>query len=220
MFTFEHNSPVITIATGLDNPSRNSKTGAMVQMHTIRDDMNPIEANVTGADEAICGTCPLRGEAGKRRTCYVNLAHGPYSIYRHMHKSKPLNPKQLYNQAIRWGAYGDPTFISIDKMADACKIARMWTGYSHLWRTCDPDYRKFLMASVETTEDYHLAKEAGWRTFRIRHVADPILPRESMCPASDEAGKKLTCITCGRCNGASPKKDITIIVHGQGRKYL
>lgn len=220
MFTLEHNSPVITVITGLEHPSRNMKTGAMLQSWIIRDDMNPIHANVTGADEAICGQCPFRGIAGKQRACYVNLGRAPMQIYKRLEASKPLDMKQLYNRDMRFGAYGDPVFISLPVMADAAKRLRMWTGYTHSWQTCDPDYKKYLMASVETEEGYHLAKEAGWRTFRVRQEGQPILQGESMCPASDEAGKKLQCITCGRCNGTqSKKRDVVIIAHGQGRKY-
>jgi hypothetical protein len=220
MYTFEHKSPIITVVTGFEQPSRNMKTGPMLQFWTIRDDMNPIEASVSGADEDICGTCPLRGVAGKQRACYVNLSRAPYQVYKGLANSKPLDFKKLYNQDLRFGAYGDPAFISLHLMADAAKRSRMWTGYTHQWRTCDPDYRRFLMASVETEQEYHLAKEQGWRTFRVRRESDSILPRETMCPASDEAGKRLNCRTCGRCNGMSSKRDITIIGHGQGKKYL
>ena len=220
MFTLEHNSPVITVITGFENPSRNFKTGPMLQTWTIRDDMNPIEANVTGADEVICGQCPFRGVGGKKRACYVNLARGPLIIHRTLSKSKPVDMKMFYNRDMRLGAYGDPSFISLPILHDVTKRLRMWTGYTHQWLTCDPDYKRFLMASVETERDYHLAKEAGWRTFRVRQKDQPILQGESMCPASDEAGKKLQCITCGRCNGTqSKKRDVVIIAHGQGRNY-
>jgi hypothetical protein len=182
--------------------------------------MNPFEAVSTGADEAICGQCALRGESGKKRACYVTIAHAPSAIYRNLDKRQPLDFSLIRNRDVRLGAYGDPAFISLSKLHQLVKVARSHTGYTHQWRSCDPDYRLLLMASVENEEDYHIAREAGWRTFRVRHKDQPLLKGEAMCPASEEAGKKLQCITCGRCNGASNKKSISIIAHGMGARYL
>jgi hypothetical protein len=52
--------PIVAIA---QVSSRNAKTGSMVQTFIMRADMDPITANRTGADHAICGTCPHRGKA-------------------------------------------------------------------------------------------------------------------------------------------------------------
>jgi hypothetical protein len=40
--------------------------------------------------------------------------------------------------------------------------------------------------------------------------------RESVCPASHEAGAKLNCIDCGMCDGADTGRrgSIVIIAHG------
>jgi hypothetical protein len=42
------------------------------------------------------------------------------------------------------------------------------------------------------------------------------LEGEILCPASEEAGKKLTCETCGACNGTATgrKSSIYIPLHG------
>ena len=47
-------APIVVILTGL-KPSKNSKTGAMLQTWILRADMHPLEALRTGADRAICG---------------------------------------------------------------------------------------------------------------------------------------------------------------------
>jgi len=75
------------------------------------------------------------------------------------------------------------------------------------------------MASVDSTEEYRMAKLAGWRTFRVRTNAESLMACEIACPASDEAGKKTTCERCGLCNGTrrnDARKDIAILVHGTG----
>jgi hypothetical protein len=55
-------APIVMIMTGLSpkSPSRNSKTGPMVQTHIVRQDMAPVVAMMGGHDRAICGDCPLR----------------------------------------------------------------------------------------------------------------------------------------------------------------
>ena len=78
-------SPIVAIAL---RTSGNSKTGNMVQTYIIRSDMDPREANKSGADYAICGACPHKGkahdtDAGKlalERSCYVVLAQGPLQV--------------------------------------------------------------------------------------------------------------------------------------------
>ena len=77
-------APIVGIAT-VD--SGNRKTGSMVQSWIIRDDVHPVVASRTGADSAICGDCPHRGQYdtdGNRiagtRTCYVMLTPGRVSV--------------------------------------------------------------------------------------------------------------------------------------------
>ena len=55
-------APIVMIMTGLSpkNPSKNSKTGPMVQTHIVRRDMAPVVAMMSGHDQSICGDCPLR----------------------------------------------------------------------------------------------------------------------------------------------------------------
>ena len=55
-------SPIALVATGLGRSSRNEKTGGIVQTWIIRTDMSPTDAVATGADAAICGDCPHRGQ--------------------------------------------------------------------------------------------------------------------------------------------------------------
>ena len=75
------------------------------------------------------------------------------------------------------------------------------------------------MASVETVVQYREAKRLGYRTFRVKAPHEPVLPTEIVCPASEEAGRKVTCSDCRLCGGSSVKaKDIVINAHGRGAK--
>ena len=48
---------IIVLLSGLKTPSRNIKTGPMLQTVIIRSDMHPSEALKTGSDSLICGAC-------------------------------------------------------------------------------------------------------------------------------------------------------------------
>ena len=76
-------------------------------------------------------------------------------------------------------------------------------------------YAPLVMASCDNATEREIAQSLGYRTFTIRTADQPLAPRESVCPASDEAGHKLNCQTCGACNGANGRKgSISIVVHG------
>jgi hypothetical protein len=220
MYLLNQCGPVSSIITGIENPSRNPKTGPMAQVWHIRNDMHPLDAARTGADEAICGQCPLRGLNGKKRICYVTLGFAPAQVYKGLPTAKPVSMRLLHNRSVRWGAYGDTALsLPIETVADINKRVAMWTGYTHQWKTCDPEFKKYLMASCDSEQDYNEAKEAGWRTFRAKVSTQSKLAGERVCPAGTNG---ITCMTCGMCNGlaGSRKKDIVIDVHGQGARYV
>ena len=73
------------------------------------------------------------------------------------------------------------------------------------------------MASVETEAAFRLARRRGWKPFRVRNEDEPVLPGEFVCPASEEAGKRLRCEDClACCGGEWNGKTVTpvIKVHG------
>ena len=51
---------IIVLLSGLKTPSRNIKTGPMLQTCIIRSDIHPSEALKTGQDDLICGDCVHR----------------------------------------------------------------------------------------------------------------------------------------------------------------
>lgn len=215
--------PLVVIATGLWTPKRqaNRKTGRMVQTYILRRDVNPMSAVMQNLDYAICGDCKYRGNHGKNRTCYVNLSHGPRIVYKAYQQQKypPINDLwDLFDdRLIRFGTYGDPAAISIDLWKKLATRAKRWTGYTHRWKTIDPEWSKLLMASVDTPREWQQAKALGYRTFRVRSENMPLLDWEITCPASEEAGRRTTCSSCALCQGTTMQaKDIAIVAHGQG----
>jgi len=89
-------APIIVLATGIDTPSKNQKTGPMVQTYILRKDISPSEAVRSGADYSICGNCIHRGCFDRKRSCYVEVHKGPTSIWRAFTKKNP-GPIRLRN---------------------------------------------------------------------------------------------------------------------------
>ena len=61
--------PIVAIATGLDSPTENNKTGDMIQVWILLQSMAPHHAVAMGADSSVCGNCSKR--RGKGGDCYV-----------------------------------------------------------------------------------------------------------------------------------------------------
>lgn len=207
--------PIFMALTGTETPSRNSKTGPMLQTWIMRSDMNPLDALRLNEDVSVCGECPLRGSGGTSRACYVTVARAPNQIYKSRHNLKKIKKHVFKNRAVRFGAYGDPAAIPTEVIADIRKRSIMATGYTHQWRTCDQDLKQFMMASCDSEQDRVEAKALGWATFRVKKAEDAKLLGEVTCPASEEAGKKMTCYNCGLCCGGDTS-DVVINVHGVG----
>lgn len=53
--------PIVAIATGIARPSRNGKTGNMVQVFIMRSDVDPLTALRAGMSGSVCGGCALIG---------------------------------------------------------------------------------------------------------------------------------------------------------------
>jgi hypothetical protein len=222
-------APIVVVATGLSKRgSRNAKTGAgMVQLYILRADMAPLDALRAGADASICGDCMHRGTAAdgavKGRTCYVNLAHGPRVAYlmattaRYTHVDMETGAELLRGRTVRLGAYGDPAAVPFAVWQALLVYAAAWTGYTHQWRRV-PELAAYCMASVDTPSERAQARLLGFRTFRVRTAAQSVEPREVVCPASAEAGKRATCDACRACGGnlARARADIVIQAHGIG----
>ena len=241
-------APIVAIATGFSNSSSNRKTGpGLVQTWILRSDISPVQAMLTEADSSICGPCPMRGtvEDGRvrGRSCYVPVVRAPLAIWRSYARSTEMEiatrPQARHGtrsagyeevpeeevaplfggRGVRIGAYGDPAAVPPRIWRAVTARAAFWTGYTHQWRTCDPAFARWCMASCETAADRLQAQALGYRTFR----ATPLDPRadrlqqEIVCPASSEGGRKTTCERCRVCGGTSARgrqTDVVIAMHG------
>jgi hypothetical protein len=214
-------APIVVIAVGLKAKSTNRKTGAMVQTYILRSDVDPVAAIKAGKDAAICGDCRHRGDGtGKERTCYVNVGQGALSVWRAYKRGVYAYAETLIDLAagrmVRLGTYGDPAAVPSGIWHQLVRFASGHTGYTHQWRT-HPALMDLCMASVDTADEMIEARNLGWRTFRV-DLSGVIDARkgESLCPASAEAGKKLTCAQCLACAGAGSGRRGSIYIPAHG----
>lgn len=243
-------APIVLLASGLRGTSANRKTGPMVQTWILRQDVSPVDAVRSGADASICGSCRHRGSSGfSGRTCYVNVGQAPSSIWRSWRAGKVRPVPQLpeyaiaghYNQLgyvprlrhpLRLGAYGDPLAVPLAVWSPwiVASMEHGHTGYTHQWATIgrrSPDWRWWVMASVDSAAEAMLARAMGWRYFRVYGGESEPLPSELECVNTTHGRTCADCQLCGgdhraswrtaegfKVSGAAPS--IRIAAHGAG----
>jgi len=220
-------APIVVIATGFASRSTNRKTGGMIQTYILRQDLDPVSAVRDGTDASICGDCPHRGIVvdGKNqgRTCYVNVGQGALAVWKaYKRGGYPLwNGYGVNGRMVRLGTYGDPAAAPAHVWEAVTRDASGHTGYTHQWRNPNAAHlRSLCMASADSPADAALAQSMGWRTFRVGMWGETERDRaglnESLCPASEQAGKKLTCDKCLACDGAGTAKRGSIFIPAHG----
>jgi hypothetical protein len=230
-------SPIVGIVT---TKSENRKTGPMDQLWILREDIPPLTALAHGLDVGTCGRCPFKGDHGKKRSCYVNVAKAPTTIWGAYSAIKaglaPFFAEGFYpNQEsfrIRLGAYGDPAALPFRVIKMLACSSDGWCGYTHQWRYCDQRFKSYLMASVSSLPEFMNANNMGWRCFITVPVgASPELAltqrhfEVTQCPSN----KGAHCISCLACCGNSARyctdeevfgRNIWIEAHGTGAKHI
>lgn len=219
-------APIVAILTGTSKPSANAKTGPMAQLWILSADEAPHMAQRTGADESVCGNCPMRPALAPKGSprCYVATFQGPLSTWK-ARRELPVDlagaVRAVTGRALRLGAYGDPAAIpeSSGVVQALCASASTHTGYTHQWRQRHAQWlRGLCMASLDAhhdVADVRAANAQGWRTFRVLSAvsAEAGLASkgpEVVCPYVTRGTQ---CVDCGLCSGASKAKSIAIAAH-------
>ena len=224
-------TPIVALATGVPKgkgkSSNNVKTGDMIQVHILLEDVNPTEALKSGSDVAICGTCPHKSKAaGGSAACYThgNIRRGfAQTTTWKAHDAKgsiPFDVERFAGHKVRFGAYGDPAAVPFEVWESIAEVASAVTGYTHQWRTCDPRFAEVCMASTDSAAETSDALAKGYRVFNVREAGTPKPKGMVTCPASEEAGKRTVCADCLQCGGISSgrKASITIQAHGATKR--
>jgi hypothetical protein len=183
---------------------------------------DPVRAIQEGLDRLICGNCMHRGHEengrfGVGRSCYVNAGQAPLGIWRAWRSGAylPLPSVSVFaGRRVRFGAYGDPTWIPLSLALAIAGVSSGWTGYTHQWRKPSlQGWRSLLMASVDSIAELLIARSLGWSTFRVGSEASV---GESLC-ASERVGTPcMDCLLCaGNRNGL---ESVHIPPHGTGAR--
>ena len=223
---------IMAIVSGLKTPSDNDKTGPMAQIDILVADEHPIEATKTGADEAVCGACPLRPDRLGKRVCYVNLGFGPASKFRASVRGsyEMITPYQLgvilayRNRGVRFGSYGDPAMLPYEVAETILRVSGVkHTSYTHQWMESwfDARHLSYSMASVDavnTVSKLH-AIHPDARYYMLVDSYDSLPAATIACPSNsdkrnDDGSRKVTCADCGLCAGAAKQAKNVAIVEG------
>jgi hypothetical protein len=222
-------APIVVILTGL-KPSKNRKTGAMLQTWILRADVHPVEAVRSGDDESICGNCqhrPTLAAKLDKPPCYVDTGRAPAAIWNAYRRGSyaRVDPEVaailIAGRRVRIGSYGDPAAARPGLWRALIQFAEGHTGYSHQWQRPGFDFdawRGLVMASADTLDEAALANLHGMRVFRVT-VGPDKQQGEVTCPASKEAGARAQCADCLLCGGTSKAaRDIVIQDHARGHQ--
>ena len=158
--------PIRAIATKITSDSVNEKTGPMIQVYIMPDDIKPSIAVKTGQDESVCGSCVHRPSLAIKNgasPCYVLVWQSVDRVWQASYKDitdaeeigRAIAPS---GKSVRFGAWGDPAMVPFDIMSALLRGASHHTGYTHQWRKF-PKFRHILMASVDTIEEREEAKK-------------------------------------------------------------
>lgn len=215
-----------TVLVILNDNGANEATGPMIQAYICLADQRPTEARKCGNDRAVCADC-------KRRTwlwsqllpdervvrCYVM----PFVVDAVWKTAKDLPladdkaiRRMLRGRELRVTAYGEAPVVPMELWTKLLGYCRGWTGYTHMWRDCDPSWSAYLMASVDTEEEAREAAAKGWRYFRPRAPGKDLISGEIECL---KQGGEYKCHSCLLCRGQNRGKwsrvrNISIIEHG------
>tara|TARA_R110001583_G_scaffold38881_1_gene125300 strand:+ start:205 stop:1056 length:852 start_codon:yes stop_codon:yes gene_type:complete len=212
--------PIMVVVSNITRRSENVKTGDMVQVAIMRQDMSPQAAWLAGQDGAVCPeACAHRSkQRGGDGTCYVNkarlestwkaamrylkrygalMADGSYQI-------NPSHlPARLFEGAdIRLGMEGDPSAVPLYVWRWLLDGAKKHTGYTANWRNLGPEWAALFMASATNPFTARKAELSGWRVFAGSNSDAMDADYEAMgmqACAADSHG--LRCDQCFKCDG-------------------
>ena len=225
-------APLTVTVTGLERPSKNAKTGDMLQVAIMRADKLPSLAARDGADRSVCGSCQLRPSLGNKIKCYVKLWRSFNQIYRSTIAAgaavtesigELIAPLQRCNEpgakhsrrrcahktgkplGVRLGSYGDPSFIDLDLITELCPPGRPRTGFTHRWREIPIAYADYMMGSLdpETHPDRAAARaEANALGFSTYAVLERGAAPSVGSVICPHTTHGIACADCGLCAGA------------------
>ena len=182
--------PIVVIAIP---KSSNDKTGNMVQTFIICKDTDPITASRRGEDYSICGNCIHRGIPNHKKNSGGADKRSCYVMLLVVLSVYKAYKKGNYTLA---QGHDDITKLGADREVRLGTYGDTSAVPSYVW-------------------DSLLSKSSGRTGYTHQHN---VQGKEILCPASEEAGRRTTCIECKLCSGNTiSAKNIFIPAHGTGK---
>jgi hypothetical protein len=207
---------IFAALTGLTTDSKNKKTGNMLGVSILPIAEKPSDSIKHKNDSAQCGGCSAAANTPGGWWCYVNpVSLNSVWTATVRQKVSKLADKflQLNRTPVRLGTYGDPAKLPL-KLLKKLVRGRKWTGYTHAWEDCSPEYSAYLMASIDHSNSKADAIKKGYRTYRILSEVDTLDEDEIMCPHP-----AVQCADCRLCSGNGIKaKNIAVRISGPPNK--
>jgi hypothetical protein len=206
---------VLVTATGGKRKSANIKTGNMLQIMASELARSPVDSVRDGRTADVCFGCPIAS------MCYVNTGQMPNEVWKAAQPLPVSTPIEFSEWAkdkpARIGAWGDPAAMALPVL-EMIADGRQVTSYTHQWADPTVGYLASLaMASVESPEGRELARQQGYRTFRVMPEGGKVETGELLCPNYTHGIKCADCLLCGG-DRRPTAKDIAIPVHGTHKK--
>jgi hypothetical protein len=175
-------------------------------------------------DASNCLDCPFSGNQGEGG-CYTHKFNQYVGFISMLRSIKPFHLTPLdyekrmeiidmcYGTYVRFGTYGEPSLLPLSLVEEMASYSDSYTGYTHQWKKDWAEgYGDYFMASTHSQFQSDVAKKLNYRSFIATKdgTEDAVV-----CPASNEAGFKSNCATCGLCSGLKGKgsKDVKIMEH-------
>lgn len=221
----------------------NKKTGEVIQLSLLDADLSPKEdLALARADETYLSAHGCDSGCTSFYGCYVSSfafhfksIDNNWLLWSKEHDeavpelSESDQSRLFSGKTIRFGEYGDPASVSLDVIERIASYASDHLGYTHRWRSCEPGFARFCMASVESTSDYVHAMARGYRPFLVvpagttRKQIQAEITAGTPTPCVHDIDET-QCVNCPTpCNGtswASRKAGIYVIAHGRNKGKL
>ena len=201
-------------------PSANRKLGVGYMVHTYHFSIEQVTTGDFTLDSRNCMDCPYSYNMnnGKSGNCYTHShpqGSGLRSMLKRLNRIWGEGKIGKYDKGkfdgfvkacsfyapelTRVGCYGEGITLPIYNIKKLVEVSKKHTAYSHQWSLHNKKYAKYFMASTHSAFESNMANNLGWRSFESSKAKELTMPT---CPAAKEfTGNKLTCVTCGACNG-------------------
>jgi len=209
---------IMAVVSCEKRPSKNVKTGDMVQVAFFRTDQRPLDAAMSGADESVCGQCQMRPTLWTKEVsdepCYVLLIRKAAQFKAGLRAEEDLVAAcdAVGKKPTRFGEYGNMSSVPREVAEKLLQSANKWTLYEHEWgKESNQWLKRYAMASVGSPSEALEAQALGWRTFRVKSPSEEPEKGEVLCPYES---RKVQCKDCMLCMGQSrPAKNVCVSAH-------